>query len=342
MSTQELTTIARNLKELRLMAEQLDAEIAKLEQSIKAHMEEQGIVPWHKPWTTTSPAISHTTGKPYSLLNQLLLGGRSNEHLTFQQARKEGGHVRKGEKGSIIVFFKFLESVDEDTGEVKFVPYLRHITVFHTDQCEGIAPRYRSSLPGIAGTAPVNAFAEQIITSHVRRSNVRIVHRQSNEAFYRPSTDEVVLPLRSQFSEMSEYYSTAFHELTHSTGHPSRLNRLTHTAHFGSDAYSREELCAELGASSLVNRIGLETPASFRNNAAYIAHWLLMLKDDKQLVVSAAGKSVKRGFGPFIDRGGHNHEQDLWVCALLHQREQAGRQSPDQGVGSRRCRGSHL
>ena len=70
---------------------------------------ERGVVPWHKPWTTTSPAISHTTGKPYSLLNQLLLGGRSGEYLTFQQAGKEGGHVRKGEKSSIVVFFKFIE-----------------------------------------------------------------------------------------------------------------------------------------------------------------------------------------------------------------------------------------
>lgn len=254
---------------------------------------EQGVIPWHKPWTTSSPAVSHVTGKPYSLLNQLLLSGRSGEYLTFQQAIKEGGHVRKGENGSSIVFFKFLESVDEDTGEVKSVPYLRHITVFHTDQCEGIAPRYRSSLPIIAGAAPANAFAEQVITDYAHRSGVRLVHRQSNEAFYRPSTDEVVLPLRSQFGDTAEYYSTAFHELTHSTGHPSRLNRLTHTAHFGSDAYSREELCAELGASYLVNRIGLETPASFRNNAAYIAHWLSVLKDDKRFIVSAAGKADK-------------------------------------------------
>ena len=254
---------------------------------------EQGIIPWHKPWTGGTGAISHATGKPYSLLNQILLGSRCGEYLTFQQARKEGGHVRKGEKGSIIVFFKFLESVDEDTGEVKSVPYLRHIIVFHTDQCEGIAPRYRSSLPVIAGAAPTNAFAEQIITDYVSRSGVRLVHRQSNEAFYRPSTDEVVLPLRSQFGDTAEYYSTAFHELTHSTGHPSRLNRLTHTAHFGSDAYSREELCAELGASYLVNRVGLETPASFRNNAAYIAHWLSVLKDNKRLIVSAAGKADK-------------------------------------------------
>ena len=108
---------------------------------------EQGIVPWHKPWTAASPAISHATGKPYSLLNQMLLGGRSGEYLTFQQARKEGGHVRKGEKSSIVVFFKFIDALDEDTGEIKSVPYLKYIPVFHTDQCDGVAPRFIASQP---------------------------------------------------------------------------------------------------------------------------------------------------------------------------------------------------
>jgi len=255
---------------------------------------EQGIVPWHKPWTPTSPAISHTTGKPYSLLNQLLLGGRSGEYLTFQQARKEGGHVRKGEKSSIVVFFKFIDTEDEDTGEVKSVPYLKYIPVFHVDQCEGIQPKFIASLPAMPST-PVQAHeaADRIITDYVDRSGIRLIHRQSNEAFYRPSTDEVVLPLRSQFFETAEYYSTAFHELTHSTGHPKRLNRISQQAHFGSDAYSKEELCAELGASYLVHHVGLESPDSFRNNAAYITQWLSVLREDKRFIVSAAGKADK-------------------------------------------------
>ena len=108
---------------------------------------EKGIIPWHKPWSTTAGAISHSTGKPYSLLNQMLLGGQCGEYLTFQQAQKEGGHVRKGEKGSIIVFYKFLTSIDEETGEVTEIPYLKYITVFHTSQCEGIQPRFIASQP---------------------------------------------------------------------------------------------------------------------------------------------------------------------------------------------------
>jgi len=255
---------------------------------------ERGVVPWHKPWTITSPAISHATGKPYSLLNQLLLGGRSGEYLTFQQARKEGGHIRKGEKSSIVVFFKFIETEDVDTGEIRSVPYLKYIPVFHVDQCEGIAPRFIASQPAMPSTpAQAHEAADRIITDYVQRSGIRFTHRQSNEAFYRPYTDEVVLPLRSQFSETAEYYSTAFHELTHSTGHPKRLNRIGNQAHFGSDAYSKEELCAELGASYLVNHVGLESPASFRNNAAYIAHWLSVLREDKRFIVSAAGKADK-------------------------------------------------
>ena len=254
---------------------------------------EQGLIPWHKPWSGSNGAISHTTGKPYSLLNQILLEGRRGEYLTFRQAQKEGGHVRKGEKSSIIVFFKFLENVDEDTGEFKSVPYLKYIPVFHTDQCEGIAPRFIASQPINTGHASADDQAEQIIQDYVHRSGVKLIHRQSSEAFYRPSTDEVVLPLREQFDDTAEYYSTAFHELTHSTGHPKRLNRITEKTAFGSDRYSKEELCAELGASYLVNCVGLETPDSFKNNAAYIQHWLSVLKEDKLFLVSAAGKADK-------------------------------------------------
>ena len=96
-----------------------------------------------------------------------------------------------------------------------------------------------------------------------------------------------------QFKELAEYYSTAFHELTHSTGHPSRLNRLTKVACFGSEDYSKEELVAEIGAAALVNHAGLETSSSFRNSAVYVQSWLKALRDDKRLIVSAAGQAEK-------------------------------------------------
>ena len=254
---------------------------------------ESGTIPWHKPWTCAQPAISHTTGKAYSLLNQLLLGGRSGEYLTFNQAKKEGGRVRKGEKASMVVFWKWLKIEDEDTGEEKEVPFLRYFSVFHIDQCEGISPRFRASEALPVDPAEANDAAEDIIADYLHRSGVHLISRESSEAFYQPATDTVVLPMRKQFSDTAEYYSTAFHELTHSTGHRSRLNRLTETARFGSATYSREELCAELGASFILNRLGLETNGSFRNNAAYIDHWLTVLKEDKRLLVTAAGQADK-------------------------------------------------
>ena len=281
---------------------------------------ESGTIPWHKPWTCAQPAISHTTGRAYSLLNQLLLGGRSGEYLTFNQAKKEGGRVRKGEKASMVVFWKWLKIEDEDTGESegtqatsgedttvpqprscdakrgsrsKEVPFLRYFSVFHVDQCEGISPRFRASEALPVDPAEANDDAEDIIADYLHRSGVHLISRESSEAFYQPATDTVVLPMRKQFADTAEYYSTAFHELTHSTGHRSRLNRLTETARFGSATYSREELCAELGASFILNRLGLETSGSFRNNAAYIDHWLTVLKEDKRLLVTAAGQADK-------------------------------------------------
>ena len=254
---------------------------------------ESGTVPWHKPWTCAQPAISHTTGKAYSLLNQLLLGGRGGEYVTFQQAQKEGGRVKKGEKASMVVFWKWLTMEDEDTGEEKDFPFLRYFNVFHIDQCEGIMARHplEESLP--VNPASADDKAETVIAKYITTSGVKLISRESSEAFYPPATDTVVLPLIKQFADTAEYYSTAFHELTHSTGHPKRLNRITETARFGSASYSREELCAELGASFLLNRLGIETPGSFRNNAAYINHWLGVLKEDKRLLVSAAGQADK-------------------------------------------------
>ena len=250
---------------------------------------EQGIIPWNKPWQMAGLAISHSTGKPYSLLNQMLLG-RAGEYLTFKQIQQEGGRVRKGEKSSIIVFWRFIEQEDEESGEIKQVPFLRYYSVFHIDQCEGISAKYTKEL---TGTANPDAAAESLIAEYVAREGVRIENREGNTAFYQPSTDTVVLPLMKQFAESAEYYSTAFHELTHSTGHVSRLARIDSPAAFGSESYSKEELIAELGASALVHHCGLETLSSFRNNTAYIQNWLSVLKNDKRLIVSAAGKAEK-------------------------------------------------
>lgn len=250
---------------------------------------ENGVIPWRKPWQASGLAISHTTGKPYSLLNQMLLG-RAGEYLTFAQVKQENGYVRKGEKSSIIVFWRWIEKEDEETGETTEIPFLRYYNVFHISQCEGIHAKYTQKL---TETAKPDETAEAIIADYTAREGVMIEHEQGNRAYYSPAMDKVVLPLIKQFAESSEYYSTLFHELTHSTGHEKRLNRLDAPAHFGSEDYSKEELIAEIGASALVNHCGLETPNSFRNSASYIQGWLSVLKNDKRFIISAAGKAEK-------------------------------------------------
>ena len=250
---------------------------------------ESGIIPWQKPWIASDQAVSRATGKPYSLLNQMILG-RGGEYVTFAQCQKEGGKVRKGEKSQMVVFWKFIEQEDPETKEKKQVPFLRYYNVFHIDQCEGLTAKRTVSLPQ---TASADETAENMIAEYVQRSGVTIKHQEGDRAFYSPSSDSITLPLLAQFAETAEYYSTAFHELTHSTGHTSRLNRLEKTAFFGTEAYSKEELIAEIGAATLVNAAGLETSSSFRNSAAYIQNWLKVLSDDKRFIVSAAGKAEK-------------------------------------------------
>ena len=250
---------------------------------------EQGCIPWHKTWVSAGAAISHATGKPYSMLNQFLLG-RPGEYLTFRQAAEEGGFVRKGEKSRLVVFWKWIEETDQDTGEVTKHPWQRYYNVFHIDQCEGIKPRY-DKLP--MNPASPDAQAEAIADAYILRSGVKLRVLHSAHAYYTPSEDSVTVPEITQFTETAEYYSVLYHELTHSTGHASRLNRLHAGAAMGSDEYSAEELVAEMGAAFLVHTVGLETPSSFRNNSAYIQGWLKVLKNDKRLIVTAAGKAEK-------------------------------------------------
>ncbi len=250
---------------------------------------EQCLIPWHKPWIACGAAISYATGKPYSLLNQMLLQ-KPGEYLTFKQVQAAGGYVRKGEKANMVVFWKWLEQEDEETGEIKSIPFLRYYNVFHIDQCEGVTAKHVAVLPQ---TASADAAAESIVYDYIQREGVKLIHEKGDRAFYRPSTDSITLPLLKQFAETAEYYSTAFHELIHSTGHASRLDRLTATAHFGNEEYSKEELIAEIGAAALINRAGLETSASFRNSAAYVQNWLTVLRNDRKFIVSAASKAEK-------------------------------------------------
>lgn len=259
---------------------------------------EKGVIPWRKPWTGgASVAISHTTGKPYSLLNQMLLG-KPGEYVTFKQAQAEGGKVKKGEKSRMVVFWKWIDKKDDagqvildEDGKPEKTPYLTYYNVFHLDQCEGLTPKHSGSLPEVP--AEPDEAAEAIIAGYIQRSGVTLTQTHGDRAYYSPSTDSVTIPAMEQYAETAEYYSTVFHELTHSTGHVTRLNRLNRPAAFGSEEYSKEELTAEIGAATLVNVAGLETEKSFRNSAAYVQSWLKALRDDKRMIVSAASRAEK-------------------------------------------------
>lgn len=255
----------------------------------------KGTIPWKKPWLGGSGAVSHVNGKGYSLLNQFLLGC-SGEWLTYQQAVKEGGKVKKGEKGSIVVFWKFLEKkLDEldDEGEQKIqrIPFLKYITVFEVNQCEGIKRKYTNDVK--FDTEP-NIEAENKFENYVVREDIT-VNRSGVKAFYRPSDDSITVPPIELFADVAEYYSTLFHEAVHSTGHAKRLARegVTESHFFGDETYSKEELVAEIGASMLTNIVGLNTESSDKNNVAYIQSWMKELEKDKRLIVSASSKAEK-------------------------------------------------
>ena len=127
------------------------------------------------------------------------------------------------------------------------------------------------------------------------REHIDFQEMKSNKAFYSPASDKVVVPLKEQYQNINEYYSTTFHELTHSTGHKTRLDRLENgvVAAFGSETYSKEELVAEMGSANILNILGIETQQTFKNSAAYIQNWLQVLKNDNKFIVSAASKAEK-------------------------------------------------
>lgn len=252
---------------------------------------ESGNIPWEKPWGgCRSGAYNFITRKSYSLMNQMLLKHRG-AYGTFKQWTEKGGKIRKGEKSEIVVFWKFqiVEEENEDgEKEEKKIPILKYYNVFHVSQVEGVTVK-EEELPEVK---PIES-AEKIKRDYVEREHIRILEYTTNEAFYSPAGDFIQVPERGQYRDANEFYSTLYHEMVHSTGHKSRLNRLERDAHFGNEIYSKEELVAELGAAFLMNLLGIETKKTFRNSTAYIQNWIQVLKNDPRFVVSAAGKAEK-------------------------------------------------
>lgn len=254
---------------------------------------EKGIIPWEKPWTgVRSGAYNRVSKKAYSLLNQMLLK-HTGEYATFKQWSELGGKIKKGAKSEIIVFWKIteIEEENEDNEKVKKnIAILRYYNVFHISQVEGVKP-LESPFPEVE---PIEE-ADRIINDYVTREHIDFTECTSNKAYYSPSRDCVVVPMKEQYKLINEYYSTTFHELTHSTGHKTRLDRLESgaVAAFGTETYSKEELVAEIGSASIMNLLGIETTKTFRNSTAYIQSWIKVLKNDNKFIVSASSKAEK-------------------------------------------------
>jgi len=262
-------------------------------------MLDSGVVPWRSPILGRTGARrprNLNTGKPYRGVNVFLLAVtayaknyESSYWLTFKQALERGGNVKKGEKASMVVFWKQYEVTDKETSQVKKIPILRYYNVFSVNQCENIpAPDAPTFTP-----TPFNRIeaAEAIVKGY--KDGPTIEHGGS-QAFYRPSTDTVHIPDPTRFTSNEEFYGTLMHEISHSTGVKKRLNRGldTDTRPFGSPDYGKEELIAEMSAAFLCGHAGIY-PAVVQNSVAYISGWLGVLKKDKKLVISAAGQGQR-------------------------------------------------
>jgi len=247
-----------------------------------------GVIPWKRPWRTDGPAINYVTRKEYRGINRLLLAG--GEYLTFKQITDLGGKVKKGAKSSIVVFWTMYEKEDED-GEKEKIPVLRYYRVFSIHQCDGI----ESKLPVVdAGPVPDPIDeAERVFSEYTSREGIKVSNDNPNRAYYSPDDDSINIPGLDRFQIAEEYYSTAFHEAAHSTGHEKRLKRLTKTAAFGSASYSKEELIAEITAAYLCEACGLDLNKTITNSAAYIKGWYEKLQSDPRMIVFAAAAAEK-------------------------------------------------
>jgi len=283
---------------------------------------EKGVVPWQKPWSTHSPYPLNLTSKHnYRGINVFILYLQNivNKYnspywLTFNQAKKISGYektgrywkwtkegddpkfgVKKGETGTRVVFWKFLEVDDPDTASgKKNIPLLRYYTVFNVDQCNlpekvlekiNIDKRTESEI----GTIDT---AEEICNNYEVDFN-----HSGDRAYYNKKNDRIQMPDKTRFATDEEYYMTRFHEMIHSTGSKERLDRdsIVDASYFGDENYSKEELIAEMGACFLAaeSGINLENTTMFENSTSYLAGWMKKIKDDPKLLIQAAGKAQK-------------------------------------------------
>ena len=262
---------------------------------------ESGVVPWRRPWTSTGLPHNLVSKKPYRGVNFFLLSASkyvSPFWLTMRQANELGGHVRKGEESTAVVFWKIddvkqsSEGLDnEETGKTRRRFLLRFYRVWNVEQCE-LLEKALEKLPRVETHEydPIEAV-ERIVAA---MPNAPTIEHAGSKAFYRSITDRITMPPRKLFISPEEYSATLLHELTHSVGHEKRLAResITEAAAFGSAVYSKEELIAEMGGAYLCAEAGISN-AVIANQAAYVAGWLTKLRDERKLLVHAAAQAQR-------------------------------------------------
>ena len=262
---------------------------------------EGGRIPWVQPWGkagTTTPGLPRnaTTGRHYSGVNVLILWGALFERgfasqgwLTFKQARDAGGCVRKGERGTTVVYAdRFTPEAEKERArangdEARAVPFLKRFSVFNLEQCEGLRPGLAPD-PEPLPERQIVPVAEAVIAAS--GVDFRI---GGARAFYAPGPNYVQVPPQPAFFKQVNYYRTCLHELTHATGHATRLGRDLTNPH-GSKDYAREELIAEMGSAFLCASLGIVPTV---RHADYIGSWLTVLREDNRAIFRAASAATK-------------------------------------------------
>jgi antirestriction protein ArdC len=265
---------------------------------------EQGVRPWAKPWSGEHAAGRMTrplrgNGQPYRGVNILLLWASAIEQgftcpiwMTYKQAQELGANVRKGERGSLVVYANTFTKTEanEQTGEdeEKQIPFMKGYTVFNVEQIEGL-PAHFTATPE---PAPETTEQRDERLERFFRNTGATIRHGGNRAFFNIAADFVQMPPFPAFVDAESYYATLGHEMTHWTRHPSRLDRDLGRKKWGDEGYAKEELVAELGAAFLCADLGI-TPEVRADHAAYIGSWLEALKDDKRFIFSAAAHAQR-------------------------------------------------
>ncbi|MBQ3458898.1 MAG: DUF1738 domain-containing protein, partial [Synergistaceae bacterium] len=288
---------------------------------------ENGTAPWQRTWTDGDAPFNAVSGRSYHGINSINLAVQSQalghaedpRWCTFDQAKEKGWHVKPGEKGTHIEFYKFDEKpkidefgdpiLDEDgKQEVEKSVLVRNYVVFHASQIEGISP-YE---PKARNPIETSEKAERIL----QESGAEIRHG-GDEAFYNSTEDYIQVPERDQFNSQADYYATALHEMGHWTGHPSRLNRET-SSDINSETYAKEELVAEITSMFVSAETGIpQTQEHFDNHAAYVDYWVKAIKEDPNALFKAVNQAQKAS-------------EEILKYERVREREQAESQNLEQ------------